>query len=81
MDSKISTWQTKQANKQTTFLHTWALMAPTTTSFFPMVSSRNKRFYLNFFCVPNVFLKTFLIAPHFLSHIVWPWFNFHVYNI
>jgi hypothetical protein len=23
----------------------------------------------------------FPIAHHFSSHIVWPWFNFHVYNL
>jgi hypothetical protein len=47
------------------------------------------------FPVPNVFQlilkmlpiyqwefhKTFPITPHFLSHIVWPWFNFHVSNL
>jgi len=32
-----------------------------------------------FWHVPNVFTKTFPIAPHFLSHILWPWFNFHVH--
>jgi hypothetical protein len=26
-----------------------------------------------------LFFKTFSITPHFLSHIVWPWFNFHIY--
>ncbi len=29
----------------------------------------------------NEFRKTFPITPHFLSHIVWPWFNFHVCNL
>jgi hypothetical protein len=29
----------------------------------------------------NVFPKMFPISPHFLSHIVCPWFNFHVYNL
>jgi hypothetical protein len=31
--------------------------------------------------VPNVFPKTFPIAFHFLSHIIWPCFNFHVCNL
>jgi hypothetical protein len=31
--------------------------------------------------VPNVFPKTFPIAFHFLSHIIWPCFNSDVYNL
>jgi hypothetical protein len=31
--------------------------------------------------VPNLFLKTFPITPPFLFHIVFPWFNFNVYNL
>jgi hypothetical protein len=23
----------------------------------------------------------FPIAPYVLSHMVWPWFNFHLYNV
>ncbi len=31
--------------------------------------------------VPNVFPKRFVMAAHLWSHIVWQWFNFHVYNL
>jgi len=31
--------------------------------------------------VPNVFPEMFPIVPHVLSHMVWPWFNFHVYKV
>jgi len=27
--------------------------------------------------VPNVFLNMLPIAPHILSHVVWPWFYFY----
>jgi hypothetical protein len=31
--------------------------------------------------VPNVFLKMLPIAPYILSHVVWPWFYFQVWNL
>jgi hypothetical protein len=31
--------------------------------------------------VPIVFLKMLPIAPHILSYVVWPWFDFEVWNL
>jgi hypothetical protein len=43
-----------------------------------------KVFLSGFQSVPqiiNVFPNMFPESLHFLSHIIWPWFNFHVYNL